>query len=221
VTQPDWARWQRLYEVPGGALAQRLAIVQRLVRGVLAERGCDGLRVVSICAGQGRDLLPILAEHPRGRTIAARLVELDPTNTAEASRAARAAGLERVEVVTGDAALTDAYVGAVPADLVLACGVFGNVPDDDLRRTVAALPQLCARDATVIWTRHRRPPDVTPTVRGWFAEAGFVELGFESTDPDPPAPWAVQGVGAPRWPRDPVPLDPGRRLFTFAPPPPH
>jgi hypothetical protein len=128
VTQPDWAGWQRLYAVPGGALAQRLAIIQRLVRGFLAERGGDELRIVSMCAGQGRDLLPTLAEHPRGRMIAARLVELDPTNTTEAGRVARETGLERVEVVTGDASLTDAYVRAVPADLVLACGNFGNTP---------------------------------------------------------------------------------------------
>src|SRR6266511_1793903 len=61
------------------------------------------------------------------------------------------------------------------------CGVFGNIPDDDVHRTIDALPQFCARDATVIWTRHRGPPDLTPTIRGWFAGTGFVELGFEST----------------------------------------
>src|SRR5437588_705704 len=84
-------------------------------------------------------------------------------------------------------------------------------------RPDAALPQLCARGATVIWTRHQRAPDLTPTVRAWFEAAGFVELAFESTDPDPPGLWAspVQGVGAHRWAHDPVPLEPGVRLFTF------
>jgi hypothetical protein len=46
------------------------------------------------------------------------------------------------EVVTGDAALTDHYRGTVPADLVLACGLPGNVTDDDIRRTVGFCPQL-------------------------------------------------------------------------------
>ena len=41
------------------------------------------------------------------------------------------------EVVTADAALTDAYAGLVPADIVLACGVFGNITDEDVDRTVA------------------------------------------------------------------------------------
>ncbi|HEY3108690.1 MAG TPA: class I SAM-dependent methyltransferase family protein [Chloroflexota bacterium] len=217
MSEPDWSLWHRAYERPGGALGRRLAIVQRLIRGVLAERPDGDVRIVSMCAGQGRDLLPVLAEHPRGRRAAGRLVELDPANAAAARRLAREAGLDRIEVVAGDAALTDAYAGAAPADLVLACGIFGNVPDDDVRRTVAALPQLCARGATVIWTRHRLPPDLTPAVRGWLAAAGFVELAFESTDADPPGPWAfpVQAVGAHRWPRAPVPLEPGRRLFTF------
>jgi hypothetical protein len=119
--------------------------------------------------------------------------------------------------VTGDASVTDAYAGAVPVDLVLVCGVFGNIPDDDVHRTIEALPEFCARDATVIWTRHRGPPDLTPTIREWFADAGFVELGFESTVAEAPQPGAfpAQLVGVHRWPRDPVALELGKRLFTF------
>lgn len=43
----------------------------------------------------------------------------------------------RVVVVCGDASVTSAYVGAVPADLVLLCGIFGNISDADIRATVA------------------------------------------------------------------------------------
>ncbi len=35
--------------------------------------------------------------------------------------------LRGVEVIAADASMTDAYVGAVPADLVLLCGVIGNI----------------------------------------------------------------------------------------------
>src|SRR2546425_5922070 len=92
-------------------------------------------------------------------------------------------------------------------------------PDEDVRRTVAHLPQLCARGATVIWTRHRRPPDLTPPIREWFAAAGFAELAFEWTEAEPPGPGAfpAQGVGAHRWPHDPVPLEAGVRMFRFFP----
>jgi hypothetical protein len=159
----------------------------------------------------------VLADHPRRSAVRGRLIELDPANSAAALRRVRQLGLDAVEVVTGDAAITDAYVGAVPADLVLVCGIFGNIPVVDIRRTIEALPQLCAREATVIWTRHRGPPDITPTIRTWFARAGFVEQAFESTDAEAPQPGAfpAQSVGAHRWPHDPQPLERGRRLFSF------
>ena len=109
-----------------------------------------------------------------------------------------------------DAGLTDAYVGAVPADLVLACGVFGNVSDADVEPTVEALPELCAPRAVVVWTRHRRDPDLTPAIRAWFRGAGFDERGFESS---PTGSWAV---GMQRLRGRARLLRPGVRLFNFA-----
>ena len=76
------------------------------------------LHAISLCAGQGRDLIGVLARHPRRDDVTARLVELDPRNAAAARDAAEVADLPRVEVVTGDAALTDQYAGMVPAYLV-------------------------------------------------------------------------------------------------------
>src|SRR5439155_3062726 len=80
LSQPDWVQWQQLYENPEQVVAQRLVIVQRLIREFLAARAGDKVSVVSVCAGQGRDILGVLADHPdRGY-----LVELNPTNTAQA-----------------------------------------------------------------------------------------------------------------------------------------
>ena len=81
------------------------------------------LRAISLCAGQGRDLISALAGHPRRYDVRARLVELDPRNTETARQAAQAAGLPRVEVVTGDAALTDTYAGIRRQRLRRAVGV--------------------------------------------------------------------------------------------------
>ena len=109
----------------------------------------------------------------------------------------------------GDASTTDAYARAVPADLVLVCGVFGNVSDADMERTVRSLPMLCAPGATAIWTRHRREPDLTVSVRHWFAEAGFEEVAFIGSDD------FLFGVGAHRLVAAALPFAAGRRLFTF------
>jgi hypothetical protein len=194
----DWHAWHADYDDPSSALAARLAVVQTLIERALA--GAE--RVLSICAGDGRDVLPLLSPSVR-----ARLIELDPELCVRAR--GRAAALPHVEVVCGDAAATDGYAGLVPADVVLLCGVLGNISDGDVQRVVRALPQLCAEGGRVIWTRHRRAPDLTPAIRGWLAEAGFRELAFESPAPDS---WSV-GLHVSETP--PQPLEPGVRLFSF------
>ncbi len=98
----DWRAWHDAYDDPGSSLAQRLVVVvQARVAAVLDAAPPGPLRAVSMCAGQGRDLIPVLASHPRGRDVTARLVELDPGLAATARRAAADAGLPGVEVVTG------------------------------------------------------------------------------------------------------------------------
>jgi hypothetical protein len=120
------------------------------------------------------------SREPHCGRISARLVEQDSRLVQRARDRIEQAGLDSIDVVACDAAVTDAYVGAVPADLVLVCGVFGNVSDADVARIIGAMPQLCAHRASVIWTRHRRRPDLTPRIRAWFHEAGFVQRTFES-----------------------------------------
>jgi len=209
VAERDWLEWHHPYDDPGSPLSRRLVIVQGRIREALDRQPDGPIRIVSMCAGQGRDLIGALTDHPRRDDATARLVELDDRNVEIARKAARAAGLARLSIVAGDAALTDAYAGAVPADLVLVCGVFGNISDDDIRQTVDALPQLCAPGATVIWTRHRLAPDLTPTIREWFAPAGFEELNFDAP------PDLFIGVGTHRFHGDPAPLQRGSRLFMF------
>lgn len=114
-----------------------------------------------------------------------------------------------VDVVEGDAATTSAYLGAVPAHVIMVCGVFGNIVDDDVHRTVQELPRLSATGATVIWTRHRRPPDLTPAIRTWFAQAGFEEVAFDTEE------GTDFGVGTHRFIGEPLAFRADRRLFTF------
>jgi hypothetical protein len=208
----DWWAWHEPYDDPSSGLAQRLRIVQRRIRDTLDHAPPGPLHAVSLCAGQGRDLLGVLADHPRRHDVTARLVELDDRNVAAARAALASLDLPDVTVVPGDAGLTDSYAGAVPADLVLACGIFGNITEDDIRRTVAGLPELCAAGATVIWTRHRLPPDLTGPIRQWFDAEQFDEVGFDTVED---APFSV---GTHRFHGVPPSLAPGRRLFCFVDP---
>jgi predicted RNA methylase len=182
-----------------------------MVGRVLDAAGPGPIRVVSLCAGQGRDVIDVVAGHARRADVAALLVELDPELVAIALERAAAAGVSgQVRVVAGDASLAAVYAGSVPAHLVLVCGVFGNIADPDIAATVAALPGFCAPGASVVWTRHRRPPDATPWIRQAFVAAGFEEVVFEA----PPAPY-VLSVGWHRQMGAPQPFDPKGNLFEF------
>ncbi len=206
---PDWVAWHDSYDEPGSSLQRRLAIVQRLLVEALQRFERSPVRVVSMCAGQARDLTGAIEQSGR-RDIVGRLVEINPELAEHARDGLRRLGLADVEVVTGDASELSAYEGAVPADLVLQCGIFGNVSDADIEATIRALPELCATGATVVWTRHRRPPDMTIDIRRWLEEIGFENTGFEAVDDQ-----QRQGaVGAALFRGEPRPLE-SRRLFTF------
>jgi ubiquinone/menaquinone biosynthesis C-methylase UbiE len=203
----DWREWHAAYDDASSPLARRLELVRRQVRLALERLPPGPIRAISVCAGQGHDLIGVLVDHPRREDVSARLVELDEDNVARARAVAGAAGLDKLEIVVADASCTDAYAGAVPADLVLVCGVFGNVATADVERTIARLDRLCAPGAIVVWTRHRNPPDLVPLIRERFAQAGFEELAFEDTYPT--------GVGAHRLRSEPRPFEPGVQLFEF------
>jgi hypothetical protein len=203
--EDHWVDWHRGYDIEGSSLQRRLAVVRRCIRESLDQCAPGPIRVVSMCAGQGHDLIGALADHPRAADVRARLVELHPDNCAEA-RASAPAG---VEVVCADAATTTAYAGAVPAEVVLANGVFGNISDADIVRTIEILPSLCAPGATVIWTRHRREPDLTGAIREWFLAAGFAEVAFEG-----PVGF-IFGVGVNRLAVPPTPFVTGVKMFEF------
>nr|WP_182541359.1 SAM-dependent methyltransferase [Nocardioides ginsengisegetis] len=208
MTNIDWSAWHDAYAEPGSRLADRLAAVRAHIDRRLDDTAPDPVRVVSACAGDGRDLLGVMAQRADAVRVTALLVEYDAGLAARARDAAAALDAT-VEVRQADAANSDVYAGAVPADLVLLCGIFGNVSDADVRATVMAAPQLCSEGAEVVWTRHRAEPDLTPTIRGWFAEAGFEEVAFEASDDH------VWSVGVHRLVAEPQPLEPGRHWFTF------
>jgi hypothetical protein len=206
----DWVQWHEPYADPASSLSRRRAVVQDVVGRWLTEHGRRPGRVLSMCAGDGRDVLEVLALRAEDASLLdVVLVELDPRLASVATALALDAGLDRVEVRVADAGTTDSYADATPADLVLACGIFGNVSNDDVHRTVAMLPGLCTDEALVVWTRGRDGTDPTAQVRRWFAEHGFAEREWHAPED------AGYSVGVHRLVGTPTPLEPGRRLFTF------
>jgi hypothetical protein len=208
-TRSFWATWHDSYDDPESDLSQRLIAVQRRLSDAIDEAPTGAVRIISACAGEGHDVIGVLKTHPRAPDVRALLIESDDHNIGVARARIAAAGITGVDILQGDAGVTAPYRDAVPAHVLMLCGIFGNVSDDDLRRTVSNASRLCAPRATVLWTRHRREPDRTPEIREWFAEAGFAEFAFDSPGPDRFA------LGAHRLAVPPLPYVSDLRLFTF------
>lgn len=220
MAERDWYDWHASYDDPSSGLSRRLSWVRDRIRAALDEAPPGPIRLISLCAGQGRDVLGVLPGHPRRPDVTARLVELDPRNTAVARRLADEVGLPigdgpgAVGIVTGDASLTSQYADLAPADVVLACGMFGNMTDESVERVTGYCTQLCATGGTVIWTRGRSlrwgpdGPDLVPQVCAWFEGRGFERVWLSE-------PEYRECCGAYRFTGTPAPLEPGATMFAF------
>ncbi|MFJ8690737.1 methyltransferase [Micromonospora wenchangensis] len=204
----DWYAWHHPYTDSGSPLARRLRLVQQHIAAWLDERSGEPVSVVSMCGGQGHDILAVLASRPDASRVSATLIEYDPRNVAAARNRAAAQNLDTVTVARADAGDLASYQQAVPADLVIMAGVLGNISDADAHTTIHTLSQFCAADATVIWTRTRRAPDLTPAVRRWLTDAGFTERAFIAPDD------VLFSVGVHRFTGTPQPLENGK-IFQF------
>lgn len=206
----DWHEWHRHYDEPGSGLSRRLVVVRGALQGLL-DAATGPVRLVSICAGDGRDTIPVLDASEA--IVTGVLVELDP----ELAQRARASAPAGIEVRTADAGTTASYADACPADVFLACGVFGNVTDADIARCVATLPSLLTAGGQVVWTRGNNVPldptshdgDPAELVRALFARAGFEEVAFVADD------GAGFRVGVHRWPGPTGTPRAGARMFDF------
>ncbi|MEV6637163.1 class I SAM-dependent methyltransferase family protein [Actinoplanes sp. NPDC051470] len=184
--EQNWQEWHQHYDDPGSSLAGRLRVVQRDLRRALAEapRADGRLRLVAMCAGEGRDVLPVLAS-AGDPLVSAVLVEFDPGLASTARATAAELGLSGVRVRVADAGDPATYADLAPAHILMACGVFGNVTMADARRTIAAMPMLLADGGLVIWTRGHFPDDdrdPAQDLRAHFEDCGFEELAFTRPD---------------------------------------
>jgi hypothetical protein len=165
------------------------------------------MRILSLCSGDGRDLLPELAGSGR-QLVRLVLVERDEQLVHGARTTASQLGLGQVNVIAGDAGACATFAAALPVDLLMLCGIFGNVSNDDIAATIAAAPAMLRPGATVIWTRGSTEPELRCVIRQWFVDTGFTEVGFDS-EPD------GFGVGVAKLTQPVAYRSLPRRLFTF------
>ncbi len=80
----DWQECHTGEDQLGSPLARRLATVQQSIAHTLAATPTGPIRVMSMCAGEGHDLLGVLEHHALRADVVGRLVELDPVLAATA-----------------------------------------------------------------------------------------------------------------------------------------
>ena len=208
----DWFEWHDFYNTEA-KLQQRLQIVREYISYSLDASPPGIIRVVSVCAGDGRDLLGTLENHPRAKDVHARLVELNPQLVERGRATIESLGLaKQIEFINGDATISSNYVGAVPADIVIVCGVFGNLADEaELNRLLGNLSFLSKQGAFAIWTRgHSNGIPYSETVRIFLRESGFEEVNFKLTAT------GDMGVGIHRYLGENLAAPKEQQLFVFS-----
>jgi hypothetical protein len=207
----DWVAWHGAYDDPSSSLARRLEVVRQRLGAVLDARATQPQRLLSLCAGDGRDVIPVLAVRRASSPVSALLIEKDGELARRAAEAAASANLASVEVRCADAGDPSSFNDVLPVDVLLLCGIFGNVEYGQVKAIIEVVPRLLSDDACVIWTRGASEPDRRPELRRWFRETGLAEVSFDGA----PERFGV-GVNRLLRPRSDTPRQLPSRLFTFA-----
>jgi hypothetical protein len=148
-----WSGWpQQVYRT--AHYQQRLAAVQMHLGECIDLAPAGLVRIVSLCAGDGRDVIGTMVGHRRRGDVRACLVELNEHSVGQGIESAKAAGVDgQIKFIAGDATDFASYQGYLPCDIMLVCGVWGHVPPLERERLVASLAKFGKQGSAVVWTR--------------------------------------------------------------------
>lgn len=175
----NWVNWHERYEF-SLPLRERLNEVRGQIDLALSEVATDPVQVLSLCAGDGRDLIGSLAAYKQKKTVHANLIELDPELVAKGQAAIERLCLaDQLTFHCADATQSATYRDIPPADVIILSGVFGNLKENDVQQLIVSLQSLCHRGALVVWTRNLGEFDdgekATQMIRESFRAADFRE----------------------------------------------
>ena len=206
----EWGGWpEQAYQ--RDAYQQRLSAVQEHLAECLDTAPPGPVHIISICAGDGRDVIGVLESHPRRDDVSAWLVESNEQSVDFGIRRAQSAGLERtVNFVNEDATDYVTYRNMAPADIVLVCGVWGHVPTPERKPLVRAIASLCKPNGVVIWTRGvSKGLAQLREIQSHFVGPSWEEVRLHLT----PDKW--WGVASHRYYGPPVERPESGRIFNF------
>jgi SAM-dependent methyltransferase len=205
-----WSNWPAM-SYRRVAYRLRLRAVQDHFASSLDDASPRPVRVLSLCAGDGRDVMGVLESHARREDVRAWLVELDRRSVNAGIEKRNRLGLGRqVEFVHADATDFATYKNIVPCDVVLVCGVWGHVRPEDRLRLVQALAAFCKPGGVVIWSRGLKRGQRRFTELQALFERNSFERVRESITSD--NKW---GVSTHRYVGQPIQVPATGRIFNF------
>lgn len=208
----DWTDWHKLYDA-GMQLDARLSIVRKQIRVALENCTVGPIQIVSVCAGDGRDVMGALVDHPRREDVTAWFLDTDEASLSRGRAEAAQTGLgDRMKFLCADAAQASSYRGIVPADLVIVSGMLGHLSAASLPVLLENLRMLCRAGGGVIWNRHlvlNHGAEKAAFIRRKLQELPFAEVQYEETGEAGFAVGLCRNVG------ESLPLDEAKVLFDF------
>jgi hypothetical protein len=207
----NWKEWHSQYD-RCEVMQSRLATVRQTIEQCLRLLPPGRQRILSVCAGDGRDIIPLIAQSPRRSDFRGVLVEQDAALVKAGQELIDAHELGRyLTFLQADATAPAIYAERIPCDLVLAAGVFGNLLPRDFDMFVRALGAFLKTDGYLVWTRNRVVSNghrEIPRIRQTLQSHGFVECyHHDITD---------YIVACHQYQHETLPL-PDTKLFTFTP----
>lgn len=206
--EENWDTWHLRYdEVP--RLQERLRVVQGHIVEAIHALAPGPVRLLSLCAGDGRDVLGALRDHPRRDDVVATLLD---THEPSLQRGRAMAEDLPVRFVCADATVAKNLEGSVPTDVLVLSGVLGHVRPGDVEALAHRLPSLVRPGGFFIWNRRlalRGGNERVARLLDLLSGVGFIEREFLTTSADGYA------AGLSRFSGAGLPFDPRGRLFEF------
>ena len=180
----DWVQWHELYK-SNLPLRIRLKLVQSQLKRALNKASDGPVTILSLFAGDARDLSGVLSRHARAKDVSAYLIECNSDLVEAGRKKFDDLGLgDQVDFRVADATDPTSYDGIPPADIVLVCGMLGFVTSETTLDLVRALRSYLKPDGHLIWTRNlmlRNGADHTNLFQTLLSENEFDQKRLSKT----------------------------------------
>lgn len=181
----DWHTWNDHYDNADSELSKRLNKVKEYLKNTLLN--IEIPTVLNICSGQGKDILESMVELDKDAEVY--LIDTNTNSLNAAINFAKTNNIGTITFINEDASHTSTYkkYDIPKSNIVLACGLFGHLNQEDSYGLVDFLKTQIKANGTVIWTKNIENDSIS-NLRKYFIDNNFEEISYFGPEG---SPWAV------------------------------